>query len=132
MRIMKKLLPVLMLMTTGSLFAQVPGAAAQRQAPPSVGRIYGKVVDSTGKSISDATVLLLTNKYDTVTKKNKEVLLKGMTTQANGDFNFEELPIFRPLKLKISALGQKPYEKTVTIQPQMDKIPKPANGQMPD
>ncbi|MFL5738849.1 MAG: outer membrane beta-barrel protein, partial [Flavisolibacter sp.] len=129
---MKNLLLLLFTMMSGYLFAQAPGAGAQRQAPPSVGRIYGKVVDSSGKAISDATVLLLTGKYDTVNKKNKDILLKGMTTQANGDFNFEELPIFRPLKLKISALGQKPYEKTVSIQPQMDKIPKPANGQMPD
>ena len=53
-------------------------------------------------------------------KKNKEVLLKGMTTQANGDFNFEELPVFRPLQLKISALGHKAIEQTVTIQPKMD------------
>jgi outer membrane receptor protein involved in Fe transport len=90
-------------------------------------------VDSTGKGIGDASVLLLQNKFDSATKKNKEVLLKGVTTQANGDFNFEELPIFRPLKLEISALGHKPIVQTITIQPKMDaNTPKPAAGQMTD
>src|SRR5687768_1599119 len=88
------------------LFAQMPGMMGGRGgAMPSVGRLYGKLVDSAGKGIGDASVVLLQTKYDSVSKKNKDVLLKGMTTQANGDFNFEELPIFRLLKLKISALG---------------------------
>jgi len=56
-----------------------------------------------------------------------------MITQANGDFNFEELPIFRPLKLEISALGHKAIEQTVTIQPKMDaNAPKPNSNQTPD
>jgi hypothetical protein len=115
------------------LFAQMPGmmgGAGRGGAMPSVGRLYGKLVDSTGKGIGDASVMLLQNKYDSASKKNKEVLLKGMTTQTNGDFNFEGLPIFRPLKLKISALGHKPIEQTVTIQPKMDaNTPRPAQGQ---
>src|SRR5215212_4731046 len=125
------------------LFAQMPGmmgGAGRGGTMPSIGRLYGKLVDSTGKGIGDASVMLLQNKYDSVSKKIKEVLLKGMTTQANGDFNFEELPIFRPLKLKISALGHKPIEQAVTIQPKMDaNMPRPApgqgqaqGGQMPD
>ncbi len=36
------------------------------------------------------------------------VLLKGCTTTANGEFSFEDLPIFGQLKLKISATGYKP------------------------
>jgi hypothetical protein len=90
-------------------------------------------VDSTGKGIGDASVILLQSKFDSVAKKNKEVLLKGVTTQANGDFNLEELPVFKPLKLKISALGHKPIEQAITIQPKMDpNAPRPAAGQMPD
>src|SRR4029078_10454742 len=95
--------------------------------------VYGKLVDSTGKSIGDASVMLLQNKYDSTLKKNKEVLLKGMVTQSNGDFNFEELPIFRPLKLKISAMGHQAIEQAVTIQPKMDpNAAKPNSNQMPD
>lgn len=115
-----------------SVFAQMPGAGNGKPIP-NMGRLYGKLVDSTGKGIGDATVLLLQGKFDSVTKKNREVLLKGITTQANGDFNFEELPIFRPLRLEISAMGHKPVQQTITIQPKMDpNAAKPASGQMPD
>ncbi|MBD0376673.1 MAG: TonB-dependent receptor [Flavisolibacter sp.] len=127
------------ILSVTSIWAQFPGgmpggANGQRQAPPSIGRLYGKLVDSTGKGISDASVLLLQSRYDSVAKKNKDVLLKGMTTQANGDFNFEDLPIFRPLKLKISATGYKPVEQTVSIQPKMNGTQRPSGngGQMPD
>src|SRR5688500_14464259 len=133
---MKKFLFFLSLTISSlSVFAQMPGgmAGGAQRAMPALGRIYGKLVDSTGKGIGDASVLLLQSKFDSVTKKNKDVLLKGMTTQANGDFNLEELPVFKPLKLKISALGHAPIEQTVTIQPKMDaNAPKPVPGQMPD
>ncbi len=121
-----------------SLLAQMPGGmmGGGQGAASAIGRIYGKLVDSAGKGIGDASVILLENKFDSSTKKNKEVLIKGVTTQANGDFNFESLPIFRPLKLKISALGHKPIDQTITIQPKMDaNAPRPAQGQpgqMPD
>src|SRR5688500_3532410 len=133
---MKKFLFFLSLTISSlSVFAQMPGgmAGGAQRAMPALGRIYGKLVDSTGKGIGDASVLLLQSKFDSVTKKNKDVLLKGMTTQANGDFNLEELPVFKPLKLKISALGHAPIEQTVTIQPKVDaNAPKPVAGQMPD
>jgi outer membrane receptor protein involved in Fe transport len=133
---MKKLLLfATVIFSSLSLLAQMPGMGGGGRTIPSIGRLYGKVVDSSGKVIPDATVLLLQTKFDSATKKNKEVLLKGITTQTNGDFNFEQLPIFRPLKLKISASGHKPFEQTVTIQPKFDaNTPKPAGdqNQMPD
>jgi outer membrane receptor protein involved in Fe transport len=133
---MRKFLFLLAVIVCSSpLLAQMPamgGGGAQRTVP-SIGRLYGKLVDSTGKGIGDASVILLQSKFDSVAKKNKEVLLKGVTTQANGDFNLEELPVFKPLKLKISALGHKPIEQAITIQPKMDpNAPRPAAGQMPD
>jgi outer membrane receptor protein involved in Fe transport len=124
------------LISSFSLSAQMPmmgGGARGGQAPPSIGRVYGKLTDSTGKGIGDASVLMLHTVFDSSSKKNKEVLLKGVTTQANGDFNLEELPIFKPLKLKISALGHKPIEQSVSIQPKTGtNMQRPANGQMPD
>ena len=80
-------------------------------------------MDSSGHPISEATVLLLHNKYDSATKKSKQVLLKGLTTNAKGEFSFEDLPIFGALKLKISATGYKPIEQTVMFQMKM-----PAGG----
>src|SRR5687767_10295920 len=123
---------------SSALFGQMPGMmGGGGGAMPGVGRLYGNLVDSTGKGIGSASVMLLHNKFDCSSKRDKEVLLKGMITQANGDFNFEELPVFRPLKLKITASGHKPVEQTVTIQPKMDaKMAAPpraqAPGQMPD
>lgn len=100
-----------------SLKAQFPGGGGK--GAPNMGHVYGKVVDSAGKPIPDATVILLHNKYDSVTKKSKQVLLKGAPTSSNGEFSFEDLPIFGQLKLKISATGYKPFEQTVAFQMKM-------------
>ena len=118
---MKKFL--LLMFSFGGLFtvqAQFPGGGGKA---PSMGHIYGKIVDSAGRPIPEATVLVLQNKRDSVTKKSKFVLLKGLSTKANGDFNFEDLPLFGGLKLKISATGYKPYEQNVVFQMRM-----PAGG----
>ena len=59
------------------------------------GRFYGKVVESkTGKPIEYASVQLVQNKMDTVTKKRKEVVVAGMLTKANGEFSLENVPAF--------------------------------------
>ncbi len=103
-----------------SLKAQFPGGG---KGVPNMGHVYGKLVDSSGRPISAATVLLMHNKYDSVTKKSKQVLLKGLTTSAKGEFSFEDLPIFGALKLKISATGYKSIEQAVLFQMKM-----PAGG----
>ena len=46
-------------------------------------RIYGKIVDSTGKSIAKANVLLLNS--------NDSVLVKGMLTNETGAYSFENI-----------------------------------------
>jgi ferric enterobactin receptor len=122
---------------TLSLAAQFPGGAGAgaRQAPPSIGRIYGKLVDSTGKGIRDASVVVLQSRMDTATRKMKEVLLKGATTQGNGDFNLEGLPVFGPLKLTATAVGYEALTKTVQFEMKMPAggaPSRPANGGMPD
>ncbi len=99
--------------------AQFAGAPGAGRSVPNIGHIYGKVVDSAGKPISDATVILLQNKYDSVAKKRKDVLFKGLSTKTNGEFSFEELPLFGGLKLKISATGYKNYEQAVAFQMKM-------------
>jgi outer membrane receptor protein involved in Fe transport len=91
------------------------------QAP--AGRIYGKITDSTGKAISSASVVLLQQRLDTVTGKNKDVLLKGIITRSSGEFDFEEIPFSNGLTLKIEATGYMPWEETVSLLP-----PMPATG----
>ncbi len=109
-----------MILSAG-VFAQFPGApGGAGKSVPNMGHVYGKIVDSLGKPVSDVSVVLLQNKFDTVTKKKKDVLLKAIITKANGEFSFEELPIFGPLKMKISATGFKPIEQAVSFQMKMD------------
>ncbi|HUP12995.1 MAG TPA: TonB-dependent receptor, partial [Niastella sp.] len=136
---MKKLLLIsAVLIITLGLSAQmsgtsVPSGARAKQAPPSIGHIYGKLVDSLNKPIADASVVVLHSKFDTVTKKSKDVLLKGSVTKSNGEFNFEELPVFGPLKLKISATGYEPLEQTVSFQMKSPASGAPGGaGQAPD
>ncbi|NIM34356.1 MAG: TonB-dependent receptor [Hydrotalea flava] len=118
---MKQLLIFIIAVTLSfSGFSQMPGMG-KAQAAANIGHIYGRVLDSAGKTIHDATVLLLHTRMDAATKKMKEVLFKGITTKANGDFSFEELPIIGTLKLKISATGFKSIEQNVSFS-----MPKPA------
>lgn len=90
--------------------AQPPGGG---KTPPAIGHLYGKVIDSTGKPVAEASVLILESKLNPDTKKTREVLLKGMTTKNNGDFSLEGLPIVSKLKVKISAVGFLVYEQQV-------------------
>lgn len=128
---MKKfLLAATILLFSAQLHAQFPGAGAAGKGAPAamnIGHMYGKVIDSLGKPISAASAVLLQNKYDSVSKKRKDVLLKAMNTNAAGEFSFEDLPMFGPLKLKITAIGYKPIEQTVSFQMNMGAI-KPAAG----
>src|SRR6187549_4068985 len=129
---MKKitLLTALIIMTAVGVQAQFPGGNAKGQKPPDMGHIYGKITDSTGAAINGASVLLLQSRLDTVTKKRKDVLLKGITTKSNGEFSFTDLPMFGQMKLKISATGYKPVEQTVSFQIKMNpgSAPRPNGG----
>ena len=120
---MKKItILIAVLVACSSLFAQMPGGGAPGKMPagqgmPNMGHVYGKITDSSGKPLSDVSVVLLQNRVDPSTRKAKEVLLKGGSTKNNGEFNFEELPVAGPLKLKISATGYKAVEQTISFMP---------------
>ena len=92
------------------------GKGGQRQGPPpSIGRAYGKVTDSAGQPLADISALVLKSTVDPNTKKRKLVLVKGMDTKASGEFNFEDLPIFTPLEIRLSGTGYKTKNVSVTI-----------------
>jgi outer membrane receptor protein involved in Fe transport len=104
------------------LFSQRPQGAGNRmnggQMP--TGRFYGKVVESkTGKPIEYASVQLVQNKMDTVTKKRKEVVIAGMLTKAHGDFSLESIPVMGQSKLKITVVGYKTFEQAVSFDLKM-------------
>src|SRR5258705_7483843 len=121
---MRRIIIVLVsFLTSYTLFAQVPQGggnrpAGNRQMP--TGSLYGKLVDSkNSKPIEYASVQLLANKYDSVSKKRKEVTVAGMLTKANGEFRLENIPVFGPLKLKVTVVGFKPFEQAVSFDIKM-------------
>lgn len=112
-----------------NLSAQMPGGIPGNGKAPSIGHVYGKLIDSTGQPLGDASVILLQTRFDSATKKRKEILFKGTSTKSNGEFDFDELPVFGQLKLKVSATGYKPYEQAVSFMPPMGKDMKPPTSQ---
>ena len=99
-----------------SLFAQVTG-----KQPANTGHIYGKVADSLGKGMANVSVLLLQKRYDSSSKKSKEILVVGGSTKANGEFNFEDLPVKGNLNLRISSIGYATVEKPISFLPSADE-----------
>jgi outer membrane receptor protein involved in Fe transport len=118
---MKKTVILLLAVTSFlSAFTQQPpqnGGSEPRRGPGNIGHIFGKVVDTAGRAVSEASVVLLQTRLDTITKKNKDVLLRGTTAQKNGNFNFEDLPVTSNLTVKISATGYSPIEQKISFSP---------------
>lgn len=91
--------------------AQMPGMG-QGGGQMNMGRLYGKIVDSkTGKPIEAASVQLIQNKFDSVSRTRKEVVVNGQLTRNNGDFSLEGLNVMAQYKLKVTAIGYKSIEQ---------------------
>ncbi|MGZ3923158.1 MAG: TonB-dependent receptor domain-containing protein [Flavisolibacter sp.] len=105
-------------MTLSIAFGQMPGGfqrnGQQGQMPN--GRFYGKIVDASNKGIEAASVVLVTSKMDTTTKKPKEVIVGGMLTSGTGDFSVENVPLFGRYKLRVTGIGYKAVEKPVGFE----------------
>ena len=115
---MRKVLFLSLTLISIAGFAQMPSGAGNRGAGGTqnmnMGRFYGRVMDkSTNRGVDAASVQLIQNKFDTVTKKRKDVIISGQLTKGNGDFSLEGLPIMGQFKLKISAMGYVAYEMPV-------------------
>lgn len=79
-------------------------------------RIYGKVVDeSTHKGVEGASVQLVAIFLDSLSGQQKDSLITGMLTRANGDFNFNELPHSNSFRVVITAVGYQPLTKDVSL-----------------
>jgi len=117
-----------MLLAIGRTFAQAPPAGGRpgNEAPGGpgglppaggaiTGRLYGKLVDSAGHGIGRASVMVLKGYKDPATGKQKDVLAKGTTSQNNGDFSVEDLPVGNPLKLSISGVGYTALKQEITL-----------------
>jgi outer membrane receptor protein involved in Fe transport len=92
-----------------------------------MGHLYGKIVDEkTGKGIDGATVQLIGNRFDSVSRKMKQAILNTQITRSKGDFSFENLSIFGNFQLKVSSLGYKAITQAVGFGMKMP----PAGGNM--
>ncbi|HMP87607.1 MAG TPA: TonB-dependent receptor, partial [Lacibacter sp.] len=112
MKLINALIFSLFLLNTS---AQIPGGMPGRGGQQmNMGRFYGKIVDgSTGKPIDAASVQLYQNKFDSVSRSRKDVLVDGQLTKANGDFDLSGLNVAVSYKLKITAIGYKTIEQKV-------------------
>ncbi len=115
-RLFKITLLLLSFFISSLTFAQFPGAGGNRGQMGgqnmNLGHFYGKVLETvTNKPLEAASVLLIQNKFDSVTKKRKDVIVAGMLTDKKGEFSLENLNIMGQYKLKITAIGFKPYEE---------------------
>jgi len=109
------------LFSIGRLLAQPPaggpgGFPGATGGGANSGHLYGKLVDSAGKGLGRASVLILKVSVDAAGKR-KEMLVKGLTTQGNGDFSAEDLPVGVPLKLKATAVGYGELDQEITLRP---------------
>ncbi|MBS1920906.1 MAG: TonB-dependent receptor [Bacteroidetes bacterium] len=114
-------LTLLILIVCSSFFmkAQMPGNTGGNRnngAQQITGSFYGKLVNSqNNKPVEFASVELIQNKFDTITKKRKDVVIAGMLTKANGDFNIENIPLFGQYKLHVTAIGFKEFTKVISF-----------------
>src|SRR5258708_39872852 len=93
-----------------------PGGGPGGPGGANSGHLYGKLVDSSGKGIGRASVFIL-KVSASQDGKQKEMLVKGLTTQNNGDFSAEDLPINTPLKVKATAVGFAELDQEITLKP---------------
>jgi ferric enterobactin receptor len=126
---MKKLILLLTITTLAlnQLIAQGPPAGGPPPGGPggpgpmgggsTTGHLFGKLVDSAGHGIARASVMILRIVKDPAGGKQRETLVKGISSQNNGDFSAEDLPVGSPLKISISAVGYSPMTQTLLLSP---------------
>lgn len=113
------LLAASLLLTTMTAQAQMPGGFGAGQGQnkgggmPKMGKMYGKIVEAaTGKPVEAASVVFLQQQKGT-DGQPKEVMVKSVLTEANGEFSLDELPMMGSFRLAVNAIGYKPLKMPV-------------------
>ncbi len=126
MNFLRTCLSVFTLLLAFGAAAQMPGGGMRGQMggqSMNVGHFYGKVVDSaSGKPVDAASVQLIQNKFDSASKKRKDVVVSGMLTTKKGEFSLEILPVMAVYRLKITAIGFKTHEYKVNFDLNMNAM----------
>ncbi len=100
------------------------GGAGRTGGQQMNGRLYGRIVDSvSGKPVELASVQLIQNKFDSASKKRKDMVIAVMLSKPNGDFSFDNIPLFGQYKLLVTLIGFKIVEQKVSFELKM-----PAGG----
>lgn len=103
---------------TLSVFAQPPGMGGGGfgGGMTQSGRFFGKIVDAgSGKPIEAGTLQLVASKFNMAQRKMVDTVITGQLTPANGNFSLENIPVMGDYKLRISAIGYKPYEQKISF-----------------
>ena len=79
------------------------------------GHFFGKIVDGkTNKGLNGATVLLMRSAKDSAGNKRDVPVVTGFT-EANGDFNFENIPMRGALTLRVTNIGYTDVSMPVSL-----------------
>ncbi|MBL7814196.1 MAG: TonB-dependent receptor [Saprospiraceae bacterium] len=76
---------------------------------PSIGRVYGKIIESDSKQTVPYASVVVVRSFG-----KKDSIIGGALTAENGEFNIGELPLSN-LKVRVSFMGFKPFERIVTL-----------------
>ncbi len=112
-------------------FAQDEQATPQisgrgRQAP-AIGHFYGRIIDAkTHKGIDGASVQLVMQVNNPVTKTRQDSIVRGMITSKKGDFSFTSLSLRGAYQLNITAIGYKIVNEKVAFDLNLGKNSDPA------
>lgn len=101
-------------------FAQVPGMGGMGGQNMNVGHFYGKVVDENGRPLQGASVQLLQNKLDTVSKTKKDMVVALTATDNKGDFSIEQLQVTGQYTLIITNVGFAPISQKANFNLKMN------------
>jgi outer membrane receptor protein involved in Fe transport len=83
---------------------------------PAIGHFYGRITDAkTNKGMDGTSVQLVMTVFDTLTHSRRDSVIRGAITPTNGDFSFENLPIFGNYRLKLTAIGYKSMDQKVAF-----------------
>jgi outer membrane cobalamin receptor len=107
----KKSISILLLLISFSFIveAQRPQGQGGGNRGPSVGRVYGKLLEGSSKeTVPYASVVVL------LSFGKKDSIVGGALTAENGEFSIKDLPLSK-LKVRISYVGFKNYERIVAL-----------------
>ena len=117
-------LTIISFIFSASLMAQYPQAGGYPKGGArnmNLGHFYGKVIDgNSNKPLEAASVQLTQNKWDTVIRQRKEVVVAAMLTDKRGEFSIDKLPVFGTYQILISSVGHSVYSDTISFHLKMN------------